>query len=110
MQCDRTSLVSLLVFLRCVQISLCVAGVISHPQCYWSSCNGNLKTPCKQLKLYDTAVIGWITNNDEKVYLEEAVNLSLWWKANSLLLKVSKIKEQKVDCRRQTPLQGLASI
>lgn len=44
MQGNRTSLVSLLVFLRCVQISLGVAGVVGHPQCHRSSSNGNLKT------------------------------------------------------------------
>ena len=48
MQRDRTSLVSLLVFLRRVQVSLCVACVIGHPQRHWSSCDGNLKQQTKK--------------------------------------------------------------
>lgn len=50
MQGDRTGLVSLLVFVRRVQISLCVAGVIRHPQRHWSSCNGNLKKTKQEVK------------------------------------------------------------
>lgn len=42
MQRDRTRLVALLVVVGRVQISLCVAGVVGHPQRHWSSCNGNL--------------------------------------------------------------------
>lgn len=50
MQGDRTSFISLLVFLRCVQISLRVACIIGRPQRHWSSCNGNLHN--KQRRFY----------------------------------------------------------
>jgi len=46
-------------------------------------------------------VVGLISGNDEKAYLEKVANLSLWWcQDNSLMLNVSKTKELIVDCRR----------
>jgi len=40
------------------------------------------------------------TVNDEKAYLEEVANLSLWCQDNSLMLNVSKTKQLIVDFRR----------
>ncbi|KAJ8353266.1 hypothetical protein SKAU_G00208330 [Synaphobranchus kaupii] len=48
----------------------------------------------------DTVVVGLISNNDEKAYLEEVADLSLWCQDNSLLLNVTKTKELIVDFRR----------
>jgi len=48
----------------------------------------------------DTAVVVLISGNDEKAYLEEVANLSLWCQDNSLMLNVSKTKELIVDFRR----------
>jgi len=45
-------------------------------------------------------VVGLISANDEKAYLEEVANLSLWFQDNSLMLNVSKTKELIVDFRR----------
>jgi len=47
----------------------------------------------------DTVVVGRISGNDEKAYLEEVANLSLWCQNNSLILNVSKIKELIVAFR-----------
>jgi len=46
-----------------------------------------------------TVVVGLISSNDEKAYLEEGVNLSLWCQEN-IMLNVSKTKELIVDFRR----------
>jgi len=48
----------------------------------------------------DTVVVGLISGNNEKAYLEEVANLSLWRQDNSLILNVSKTKELTVDFRR----------
>jgi len=45
-------------------------------------------------------VVGLISGNNEKAYLEEVANLSLWRQDNSLMLNVSKTKEQIADFRR----------
>ena len=58
----------------------------------------------------DTVVVGLISGNDEKAYLEEAANLSLWCQDNSLMLNVCKTKELIVDFRRtqhQDNIRGL---
>ena len=43
-------------------------------------------------------VVGLISGSDEKAYLEEVANLSLWCQDNSLMLNVSKT--MIVDFRR----------
>jgi len=48
----------------------------------------------------DTVVVGLISSNDEKAYLEEVAKLSLWCQDNSLMPNVSKTKELIVDFRR----------
>jgi len=54
----------------------------------------------------DTLVVGLIAANDEKAYLEEFANLSLWFQDNSLMLNVSKTKELIVDLRRTQQHRG----
>jgi len=41
----------------------------------------------------DTVVVGLISGNNEKAYLEEVANLSLWCQDNSLMLNVYKTKQ-----------------
>jgi len=41
----------------------------------------------------DTVVVGLISSNDVKAYLEEVANPSLWCQDNSLMLNGSKTKE-----------------
>jgi len=48
----------------------------------------------------DTVVVGLISGNDGKAYLEEVAKLSLWCQDNSLMLNVSKTKELIVDFKR----------
>ncbi|KAK0152156.1 hypothetical protein N1851_006466 [Merluccius polli] len=48
----------------------------------------------------DTVVVGLISNHDEKAYLEEVADLSLWCQDSSLLMNVPKTKELIVDFRR----------
>jgi len=45
-------------------------------------------------------VVGLISGNDDKAYLEEIANLSLWCQDNTLMLNASKTKELIVDFRR----------
>ncbi len=45
----------------------------------------------------DTAVMGLITDNNEKAYLKEVEDLTCWYHDNNLLLNVSKPKELIVD-------------
>ena len=57
----------------------------------------------------DTVVVGLITNNDERAYLQEVSDLTMWCKYNSLLLNGEKTKKMVVDfcpqrCRTYTPL------
>jgi len=47
----------------------------------------------------DTVVVGLIFGKDEKAYLEEVANLSLWCQ-DSFMMNVSKTKELIVDFRR----------
>jgi len=54
----------------------------------WS---GSAPTPSSSLRM--TVVVGLISGNDEKAYLEEVANLSLWCQDNSLMLNFSKTKE-----------------
>ncbi|KAI4878032.1 hypothetical protein NFI96_008451 [Prochilodus magdalenae] len=46
----------------------------------------------------DTVVLGLISNNDERAYLEEMKHLEVWCQDNYLLLNVNKTKELIVDC------------
>ncbi|KAK1787290.1 hypothetical protein P4O66_002796 [Electrophorus voltai] len=46
----------------------------------------------------DTVVMGLISDNDEKVYMEEIKHLENWFQENNLLLIVSKTKELIVEC------------
>jgi len=48
----------------------------------------------------DTVVVGLISCNNEKAYLEEFAHLSLWCQDESLMLNVSKTKELIVEFRR----------
>jgi len=47
-----------------------------------------------------TLVVELISGNNEKAYIEEVANLSLWCQDNCLMLNVSKTREQIVDLRR----------
>ncbi|KAK1799315.1 hypothetical protein P4O66_007561 [Electrophorus voltai] len=49
----------------------------------------------------DTIVMGLISDNDERAYLEEIKHLENWCQGNNLLLKVSKTKELIVDCSKK---------
>ncbi|MCI4377478.1 hypothetical protein PGIGA_G00204120 [Pangasianodon gigas] len=52
----------------------------------------------KLVKFADnTVVVGLITNNDEKAYLEEVNILSTWCRNNNLSLNITKTKEMIVD-------------
>jgi len=55
----------------------------------------------------DTVVVGLISGNDEKAYLEEVPNLSLWCQDNSLMLNVPKAKELIVDLEDTTTSEDL---
>jgi len=50
--------------------------------------------------VYNTVVVGLISGNDGKAYLEEVANLSLWCQDNNLMLNVSKTKELILNFRR----------
>ena len=45
----------------------------------------------------DTVVVGPITDNDERAYLQEVSDLTAWCQDNNLLLNVGKTKEMVVD-------------
>ncbi|KAK1802037.1 hypothetical protein P4O66_004369 [Electrophorus voltai] len=49
----------------------------------------------------DTVVMGLISDNDERAYLEEIKHLENWCQGNNLLLNVSKTKELIVDCSKK---------
>ncbi|KAK1788612.1 hypothetical protein P4O66_002697 [Electrophorus voltai] len=49
----------------------------------------------------DTVIMGLISDNDERAYLEEIKHLENWCQENNLLLKVSKTKELIVDCSKK---------
>ncbi|KAK1789943.1 hypothetical protein P4O66_002213 [Electrophorus voltai] len=49
----------------------------------------------------DTVVMGLISDNDERAYLEEIKHLENWCQENTLLLNVSKTKELIVDCSKK---------
>ncbi|KAK1795847.1 hypothetical protein P4O66_009869, partial [Electrophorus voltai] len=49
----------------------------------------------------DTVVMGLISDNDERAYLEEITHLENWCQENNLLLNVSKTKELIVDCSKK---------
>ncbi|KAK1795636.1 hypothetical protein P4O66_001129 [Electrophorus voltai] len=46
----------------------------------------------------DTVVMGLISDNDERAYLEEIKHLENWCQENNFLLNVSKTKDLIVDC------------
>ncbi|KAK1784308.1 hypothetical protein P4O66_003688, partial [Electrophorus voltai] len=50
---------------------------------------------------YDTVVMGLISDNDERAYLEEIKHLENWCQENNLLLNVNKTKELIVDCSKK---------
>ncbi|KAK1793608.1 hypothetical protein P4O66_011991 [Electrophorus voltai] len=49
----------------------------------------------------DTVVMGLISGNDERAYLEEIKHLENWCQENNLLLNVSKRKELIMDCSKK---------
>ncbi|KAK1790950.1 hypothetical protein P4O66_014792 [Electrophorus voltai] len=49
----------------------------------------------------DTVVMGLISDNDERAYLEEIKHLENWCQENNLLLNVSKTKELIVNCSKK---------
>ncbi|KAK1788576.1 hypothetical protein P4O66_002653 [Electrophorus voltai] len=49
----------------------------------------------------DTVVMGLISDNDERAYLEEIKHLENWCQENNLLLNVSKTKKLIVDCSKK---------
>ncbi|KAK1794705.1 hypothetical protein P4O66_001415 [Electrophorus voltai] len=49
----------------------------------------------------DTVVMGLISDNDERAYLEEIKHLENWCQEKNLLLNVSKTKELIVDCSKK---------
>ncbi len=52
------------------------------------------------IKFDDTVVVGLISDNDEKAYMKEMADLSLWCQDNSLLMSVATTKELIVDFGR----------
>ncbi|KAK1803911.1 hypothetical protein P4O66_003852 [Electrophorus voltai] len=87
-----------------------------HPQ-HWSSSGCVLSPLLYSLYTYDctatssstiivkfaddTIVMGLISDNDERAYLEEIKHLENWCQENNLLLNVSKTKELIVDCSKK---------
>ncbi|KAK1784028.1 hypothetical protein P4O66_004470 [Electrophorus voltai] len=53
----------------------------------------------------DTVVMGLISDNNERAYLEEIIHLENWCQENNLLLNVSKTKELIVDCSKKQERQ-----
>ncbi|KAK1804796.1 hypothetical protein P4O66_003643 [Electrophorus voltai] len=49
----------------------------------------------------DTVVMGLISANNERAYLEEIKHLENWCQVNNLLLNVSKTKELIMDCSKK---------
>ncbi|KAK1796915.1 hypothetical protein P4O66_000995 [Electrophorus voltai] len=49
----------------------------------------------------DTVVMGLISDNNERAYLEEIKHLENWCQENNLLLNMSKTKELIVDCSKK---------
>ncbi|KAK1802111.1 hypothetical protein P4O66_004452 [Electrophorus voltai] len=49
----------------------------------------------------DSVVMGLISDNDERAYLEEIKHLENWCQENNLLLNISKTKELIVDCSKK---------
>lgn len=52
----------------------------------------------------NTVVLGLISDNNEKVYLEEIKNLENWWQENNLHQNVSKTKEKEEQEEKIPPL------
>ncbi|KAK1788592.1 hypothetical protein P4O66_002668 [Electrophorus voltai] len=53
------------------------------------------------VKFADTVVMGLISDNDERAYLEEIKHLENWCQENNLLLNISKTKDLIVDCSKK---------
>ncbi|KAK1796262.1 hypothetical protein P4O66_009331 [Electrophorus voltai] len=49
----------------------------------------------------DTVVMGLISDNDQRAYLEEIKHLENWCQENNLLLNISKTKDLIVDCSKK---------
>ncbi|KAK1789416.1 hypothetical protein P4O66_015347, partial [Electrophorus voltai] len=49
----------------------------------------------------DTVVMGLMSDNDKRAYLEEIKHLENWCQENNLLLNVSETKELIVDCSKK---------
>ncbi len=49
----------------------------------------------------ETAVVGLIAHNDESLYRQEVEGLVVWCRANSLYIRVKKMKEMVVDYRKR---------
>jgi len=75
-------------------LSLLLYSLDTHDCVARSSSNTNFKFAD------DTVLVGLISGNNEKAYLEEVANLSLWCQDNSLMLNVSKTQVLIVDFRR----------
>lgn len=79
--------------------------VLSPPlySLYTHDCVAGNSSNSKIMFADDTVVIvlDQITNNNVKSYVEKVGDLPLWWKANTLLLNVSKTKKLVVDFGRK---------
>jgi len=70
---------------------------------------GPAPTPLSSLQMM-VMVLGLFSGNDEKAYLEEVANPSLWCQDNSLMLNVSKTKELIMDFRGLAHHWGLMGL
>ncbi|KAK1797453.1 hypothetical protein P4O66_008302, partial [Electrophorus voltai] len=55
----------------------------------------------QNLEIGNSVVMGLISENNERAYLEEIKHLENWCQENNLLLNVSKTKELIVDCSKK---------
>ncbi|KAK1786195.1 hypothetical protein P4O66_017906, partial [Electrophorus voltai] len=68
---------------------------------YTYDCTANASSTIIVKFADDTVVMGLISDNDERAYLEEIKHLENWYQENILLLNVSKTKELIVDCSKK---------
>lgn len=52
----------------------------------------------------DSVVVGLMSDNDKRAFLEESKHLEKWCQDNNLLLNVSKTKELIVGCSKKQVL------
>ncbi|KAK1787403.1 hypothetical protein P4O66_002727 [Electrophorus voltai] len=81
-----------------------VGGALSRPLLYSLStydCTATSSSTIIVKFADDTVVMGLISDNDERAYLEEIKHLENWCQENNLLLNVSKTKELIVDCSKK---------